>query len=118
MEKTLNKLKEYGCDVDGALIRMLDDKEFLLQCMKAAIDEDEYELLGAALAENDVTKAFELAHAIKGVTANVGLNPLMNKVALIVEPLRAGNMTGLNDEYTDMLKIRNDIRKILSEEEE
>lgn len=41
----INRLKSMGCDIDGTLERMLNDKEFMIQCMCASLDESEYDLL-------------------------------------------------------------------------
>lgn len=49
MNETLAKLKECGCDIDGALARTLNDSDFLLHCMKAALAEPEFGQLGIAL---------------------------------------------------------------------
>lgn len=80
MNGTLAKLKECGCDIDGALARTLNDSDFLLHCMKAALAEPEFGQLGIALKKQDAKEAFEYAHALKGVVANVGLTPLYDCV--------------------------------------
>jgi len=114
MNETLAKLKECGCDIDGALARTLNDSDFLLHCMKAALAEPEFGQLGIALKKQDAKEAFEYAPALKGVVANVGLTPLYDCVVKIVEPLRAGNAKGLEDEYADLLKTKSKLEKLIS----
>ena len=114
MQAVLMKMKEHGCDVDGALNRMLNDEAFLLHCMRAALEQTEYDALGEALGKKDVKAAFEYAHALKGVTANVGLTPLYDSVVKIVEPLRAGNGDGLEPEYTHLIALKKEKREVVA----
>ena len=115
MNETLAKLKNYGCDIDGALVRTLGDCDFLLSCITATLEEPEFEKLGDALKKQDAVEAFEYAHALKGVAANVGLTPLYDRLVRIVEPLRLGKAQGLEIEYADLIKEKGKIEKLLIE---
>ena len=115
MNETLDKLKNYGCDIDGALVRTLGDGGFLLSCIKATLEEPEFKKLGDALKKQDVVEAFEYAHALKGVVANVGLTPLYDRLVRIVEPLRLGKAQGLEIEYDALIKEKGKIEKLLRE---
>ena len=108
----INRFKSMGCDIDGTLERMLNDKEFMIQCMCASLDESEYDLLKKALEENNVSHAFDYAHALKGVTSNVGLTPLYNCIVEIVEPLRNGKTDNLDDKLCELFKKREEIRAL------
>lgn len=113
MDPVLQTMKDHGCDVDGALKRTLNDETFLLRCMRMALDEPEFEQLGEALRQQDVKSAFEYAHALKGVTANVGLQPLYECMNGIVEPLRAGTLNGVQPEYERLLQLRSSLRQLM-----
>ena len=115
MQKAVMALKEHGCDVEGALNRMLNDENFLMHCVHAALDQAEYEQLGDALRAQKAKEVFEYAHALKGVTANVGLTPLYDTVVEIVEPLRAGNAQGLMPLYDKLLAQRDELRRAVAE---
>lgn len=108
-------LRDSGCDVDGAMNRMLNDENFFLHCVTMALDQPEYAKLGEALEKKDVTAAFEYAHALKGVTANVGLQPLYDVLVKIVEPLRAGNAENLLPEYQQLLEQRDHLSELISD---
>lgn len=58
-------------------------------CHTAAGDQN-FELLPEALRAGEMGRAFECAHTLKGMLANMGLIPLYDIVVRIVEPLRAG----------------------------
>lgn len=116
MNETLAKLKNYGCDIDGALVRTLGDCDFLLSCIKATLEEPEFEKLGDALKKQDTVEAFEYAHALKGVVANVGLTPLYDCLVRIVEQLRLGRTQGLEIDYAALIKEKGKIEKLLGED--
>ena len=54
-----------------------------------------------ALKDKDYGEAFTAAHTLKGVTANMGLTPLFDRVCAIVEPLRLGEA---REDYPDMYR--------------
>jgi hypothetical protein len=95
----LNKLIAWGCDVDSALPRFLDDKDLYCTFVRQVADEESFPLLGEAIKKNDAKTAFEKAHELKGVLANMSLTPLYDLVVEIVEPLRAGKFSGVADNY-------------------
>ena len=76
MSEFLDRLKNWGCDVDGAMERMLNDEEFYMECLQQTADDAEFEKLGEVLARRDVQASFDAAHTLKGVLANMGLTPL------------------------------------------
>jgi len=82
-------LREYGADVDGALQRMMNDEDFYAECICGFLEDDAFPLLKQTLDRADYTAAFEYAHALKGVAANLGLTPVYRAVCDITEPLRA-----------------------------
>lgn len=103
-EVLLGKLIGWGCDVASALPRFLDDKSMYVMFVKQVVDEPAFPLLGQAIASGDVKAAFEKAHELKGVVANMSLTPLFNRVVLIVEPLRAGKWTDVTENYALLQK--------------
>ncbi len=87
---TINALKEYGANVQEGLERCLDDEGFYLEMVGMALDGEGFKRLSDAIESGNKTAAFEAAHALKGVLANVALTPLFNVASEITELLRAG----------------------------
>ena len=85
---SIESLKEYGADVDAALGRCLNNKDFYLKLVMMIKDESNFDVLKEALSQKDYTKAFEAAHALKGVVTNLSLGPLEKAVVEITELLR------------------------------
>lgn len=114
MEQKLDALRAWGCDVETALERMLGDRELLLSCAQMVAEDAGFAALGAHLEAGAAAAAFDVAHSLKGITANTGLMPLYALVVQIVEPLRYGRCEGLLPIYQQLLKKREELEQILA----
>lgn len=113
MKTIFQTLEEWGCDVDGALDRFLEDEELYMTCLKTVISDTAFEKLGMALDEKKVSEAFDYAHTLKGVFANLGLTPMFTIVENIVEPLRGGSAENLQGVYEELLASNEHLKSIL-----
>ncbi len=110
MTEVLEELKNWGCDVDGAMERFMGDEELYMSCLKTVVNDKAYEALHDGLLEGDLQGAFDNAHTLKGVLANMGLTPIFDIVVRIVEPLRAGNMENLMPVYEELVAANERLR--------
>jgi len=113
MEMILQELEAWGCDIQGAMERFLDDKELYMTCLQTVIEDENFKRLGHALEEGQVQAAFDYAHTLKGVFANLGLTPMFTIVATIVEPLRSGSASNLKEPYEALLASNEYLKKII-----
>lgn len=90
-EETTKKLKDYGIALEEALDRFLDDDELYITFLGKFLKDKSYADLVASLADNNVEDSFMHAHTLKGVAANLGINPLYKVTSDLVEDLRVGN---------------------------
>ncbi len=97
---TLDALRAFGADVDDGLRRCMNMESFYLGLFAALKGDRHVEDLKEAIAAKDLDRAFELAHALKGVYANLSLTPLSRPVQEITELLRARTDT----DYTPLLE--------------
>ena len=113
---TIEKLREYGANVEEGLGRCMNNEAFYLRLTGMVLKDDPVGKLSKALAEDNKTEAFEAAHALKGVTANLSLTPLYEPVSEITEYLRAKTEM----DYTPLLaKITEEaerLRKLIEEQ--
>ena len=96
---TIDALREYGADVKEGLGRCLNNEAFYLRMVGMAVKDEKIDALAAALDKNDLDQAFELAHALKGMYANLALTPLTAPLSEITELLRARTVM----DYTPLL---------------
>ena len=81
--------------------RFMGKEDMYIKFLNMFEKDDNIRKLENSIGSGDLTAAFEAAHTLKGVTANLGLTPLYNAVCNIVEPLR----TKTDCDYSDMYKL-------------
>lgn len=99
----MRRLKSYGADTEGIAERFMGDSEFYESCLKKFIADKNFAMLGQAIANNEYHAAFVSAHALKGLSANMGLTPLFDAIYIIVEALRTENTDELESQYADIM---------------
>ena len=96
---TIDTLREYGADVDAGLQICMNNEGFYLKMVNMMIQDNAVDRLKDSIEANDLDAAFEAAHALKGVTGNLSLTPILNPVKEITEFLRARTEM----DYSDLL---------------
>ncbi len=81
------KLKENGADVEGTLHRFMNNDALFLKFILKFKDQN-YAILKKHLDEKNYEEAFKAAHTLKGVSANLGLNPIFDRASAVTELLR------------------------------
>ena len=85
---TIDKLKEYGANVNEGLERCMNNTDFYLRLVKMLLADDSFNALRQAINDNDLKAGFEAAHSLKGTSANLAITPLNKAVVEITELLR------------------------------
>ena len=97
---TTDMLRTYGADVDDGLKRCMNNEGFYLRLVEKMAADPSFEALEEAVESGNLGKGFEIAHALKGVTANLSLTPIHEPIREITELLRNGTAT----DYSPYLK--------------
>ena len=106
---TIEGLKEIGADTDPGLGRCLNNEAFYLRLVGMAVSDENFGKLREAVERDDLDAAFESAHALKGVLANVSLTNVLEPVKEITEDLRARK----EKDYSEVLdKIDEELAKV------
>lgn len=85
---TTDALRQEGVAVDEGLQRCMNMEAFYLNLVEKALRNEGMKTLSDALAEKDLDKAFEAAHGLKGMYANLSLTPVETPIREITELLR------------------------------
>lgn len=89
MEQELKeKLINNGVDVEAALSRFMNNEALYMKFLNKFITEPTYERLKDSMEAEDYPEVFRQAHTLKGVSANLSLNPLTASTEKLVELLR------------------------------
>ena len=100
---TLQELyQNIGGNYDQAIRVLRMDKLIDKHIRKFAKNGVVEKLLDAG-SRKDPTEMFECAHAMKGVSANMGLGDLSDMASRIAEEYRAGNPRTMSDEEVDQI---------------
>ncbi len=82
-------LKKY-IDIDTALSRVRGNKVIYKKMLGMFLQSNSFADLENCLSQKDYSKASEVAHGIKGMTGNLGMDMLFNESAKLMVQLRAG----------------------------
>ena len=109
---TLEQLRAWGADVEDAMPRCLNNEAFYLRLVGKAVEEPAFDRLREALESGDLDKAFEQAHALKGVTGNLALTPIDKPVRGITELLRSRTDMDYGPLLAEILSQRDALREL------
>ncbi|MCR5666932.1 MAG: Hpt domain-containing protein [Eubacterium sp.] len=109
---TIDALQEYGADTTTGLKRCAGKEALYLKLVQKIPQSDSFELLNQAIAEQDLEKAFEAAHALKGICANLALTPLSEPASEMTELLRAHTDMDYQDFLTKINKALDELKAL------
>lgn len=105
------KLEALGVNINDTLERFVGNEDLYFRCLNKLIDDKNYDNMTLAIRNNDAQASFDAAHALKGVSANLGLDFLYKEMKVITEVFRAGsmnydasNMERIKKAYTDAIE--------------
>lgn len=82
------QLKNAGVDVETGLKRFMNNESLYMKFLTKFLSEPTYEKLRDCIQDEDYQEAFRQAHTLKGVSANLSMTLLTEKVSELVELLR------------------------------
>ncbi len=106
---TLDDLRQFGANVQEGLDRCMSDEGFYLELVGMTLEDASFDRLSQAVAADDRKAAFEAAHALKGIVANVSLTPLYAQVSEMTELLRGGQEADYGAYLARILEMRADL---------
>ena len=109
---TIEKLKEFGVNTEEGLGRCLNNESFYLNLVKIGLNDEGFSKLELALKDKNLDKAFEIAHALKGVMGNLAIAPIYEVISEMTEELRSRKQI----DYSPILnRLKGNRDKFLSE---
>lgn len=107
------ELKEAGVDVDKALERLKGNKDAYREFLKEFFEEPDFQALEESIRKKDAKAAFEYAHGLKGMAANLGLEKIFYSISKLVEVLRANSLDGADAMYEEIKKACEEVSMIV-----
>ena len=112
---TIDKLNEFGADTQDGLSRCMGMESLYLKLVGMAPDEKNFDALKEAVDAGDLDKAFEAAHALKGVMGNLSLTPISVKVVEITELLRGRTQADYGPMVDEILALRDRLKELCAD---
>lgn len=103
-------LVRLGVDLEAVLDVFCNNEEAYIVCLHKFAADKSYNCMLDAIRNNDVDKAFEAAHSLKGVSGNLGFTELFDEVAIITEVFRNKSM---DYDINNLENIRNNYKKVI-----
>ena len=100
---TIDALKAFGANTDEGLTRCLGEESFYLMLIESSLNDDQIKKLITQTEAGDLDAAFETAHALKGVYANLALTPLYETLFTLTEHLRSREQMDYSPLTTELL---------------
>lgn len=114
------QLEENGADVDMTLKRFMGNEAIYMKFIMKFLDDKSYGNIKESLGKCDYEEVFKSAHTLKGVTANLGLDPITSVSSQMCELLRGkSNQDGdvdtdqLNELWEQLEEVYGRFQKIL-----
>ena len=109
---TIEKLQTFGADTEDGLARCMKNEALYLRLVGTVPGEQNFEKLKLAVEEGDLDKAFDAAHALKGVLGNLSLTPLYDKIVEITELLRARTEMDYGPMIAELMALREELKTL------
>ena len=101
--ETKKQLIEAGIDVNKGVLRLMGRTDKYLSLLKKFLQDDSFAKLKDAFAREDCTAAYNAAHALKGISANLSLELLNERVCLQMSILQSAyNEENPQQKYTKL----------------
>ena len=119
-EKFRKHMEENGADVDTTLKRFMGNEALYMKFIVKFLDDKNLESLVENLDKGDYQGAFNSAHTLKGVSANLGLDPVCAGASKITELLRNKqpqdvDVETVNEAQKELVESYNLFKKIIGE---
>jgi HPt (histidine-containing phosphotransfer) domain-containing protein len=114
MHKLLQDLKTVDVDVEHTLDRFMNNEEIYLKFLNRFPDEKQLSELKSLLAKkqyDDTTLG--VAHSLKGLTANLGMNKIFKLSAKIMNDIRSHDFEEIDSAFSELEKNYNDICSLI-----
>ncbi len=109
---TIELLNKFGADTVTGKARCVNNESLYLRLVNMVPSNDSFNKLFEYINANDLDNAFQAAHNLKGVTANLALTPLYNPLCEISDLLRNKTVMDYTNLITEIKNKRQELEDI------
>ncbi|MEG2080008.1 MAG: hypothetical protein RRZ68_00405 [Oscillospiraceae bacterium] len=107
------KLLNWGCDVDGAMERLVNDCDCYLKCLNILIKEETFNKLKIGLEKEDADKSIFAAYTLKGVLGNLGITPMYEVNNKIIEMLYSKDYSTAKVLFDELMALKSELQLLI-----
>lgn len=117
------KLEGMGMDVNTTVGRFMGNEALYLKFLNKFQNDQSVANIEQYIREQNAEEIFKSAHTLKGVAANLGLNPIAQRASDIVELFRGktqfadADTDKLDKTYAELQEIYQALMKLLAEQQ-
>ena len=111
---TVDDIRNFGADTECGLKRVMGSADFYIRLVKMMPTDHNFQLLYDSIASNDLEKAFEACHALKGALGNLSLTALYQPIEELTEHLRARTQMDYTPYVEKIRQLHNELTELCS----
>lgn len=101
MNNFKNKFISAGNDYSALLERTCGDEELIMTLMQLFLDDDSWNSMCRFMENGETENAFRSAHSLKGSSGMLGFTALFEKLKVITDKLRGGDLDGAKEVFDE-----------------
>ena len=109
---TIEKLKEFGVDVESGLKRCVNNEALFLRLVAMVPGNDSFNKLYTSIENKSFDEAFTAAHSLKGILSNLSINNMLKPVQEITELLRSKTDCDYSMYLVEIEKMRKKLEEL------
>jgi len=113
----MESLKAYGVDTEKTFERFMGNTDLYEKFLKQFPDDPSFSDIKPAFDRGDYEGALSAAHTVKGVAANLGLDPLAGACSETVSLIRAKRNEEAKQSYGKIEKAYEDAMQLIGKAE-
>ncbi|MFZ2957572.1 MAG: Hpt domain-containing protein [Candidatus Ozemobacteraceae bacterium] len=104
-----------GFKVEEALARFMNKDAVYIKFLKKFVDDPNFVLLKESITKKDYSAATNQVHTIKGVAANLGIQPVFETTNALLKKLRNNELSEVDSLFIEVEKSYTDACNIIRE---
>lgn len=101
MNKFKNKFILAGNDYSALSERTCGDEDLIMTLMQMFLDDDSWNGMCTFMESGETENAFRCAHSLKGSSGMLGFTGLFEKMKVITDKLRVGDLDGAKEVFEE-----------------
>lgn len=114
-KELLECLQGVGVDIEGSLERFMGNESLYVRFLHKFPEDPNFEEMERNMQDGDREALLKSSHALKGLTGNLGLNYMYERLSTMVSDLREGRYDRLDSLLAELQQNYREVCDLLSQ---